>query len=339
MNDILVSVVVPMYNVQQYAAECIESIIRQTHKRLEIFLVNDGSKDGTAEICREYAEKDSRIAFIDKENGGPTSCRLAGFRQAEGEYVYFADSDDVLESQLIEKLLAACKKNNAEIAACGYRKFGGSEAVFRAKSDSEIIEKADFNEKIVLPTIGQRAEDKTDLPSFYWNHLYRTDCLSEECFVSDRICTREDAYTNLTVLDRINRIAVVDEILYNYRMNMNSITVAYRENRLERDLYYFAFVKNFAKKRNLDCEGRITALIYGAAYGNIDNFCKSGSYKIFKEGMEKMYAEPQINDAIRKSLSAGISTAQKATGELYEKKATLALYNFRKFVLKSKGIS
>ena len=339
MNDILVSVVVPMYNVQQYAAECIDSIIGQTHEALEIFLINDGSSDRTPEICREYAEKDSRITFIDKENGGPTSCRLAGYKKAKGKYVYFADSDDVLDCKLVEKLVYACEKNDAEIAVCGYRKFEGVEAVFRAKSDTEVIEKADFNEKIVLPALGQKAEDKTDLPPYYWNHIYRTDCLSEDCFISDRISTREDAYTNLTVLDRINRIAVVDELLYNYRINNNSITVSYRENRLERELYYISFVKEFVKQRNLECGDRITALTYGAAYGNIDNFCKSGSYKIFKDGMKKMYAEQQINDAVRESLSAGISKAQKATGELYVKKATFALYYFRKFVLKSKGIS
>lgn len=338
MDEVLVSVVVPMYNVQKYAAECIESILVQTHSALEVFLVNDGSKDRTPDICREYADKDSRIVFIDKENGGPSSCRLEGFKRAKGKYIYFADSDDILDPTLIEKLLNACEKNNAEIAVCGYRKFEGVDAVFKTKSDSEIIEKADFNEKIVLPTIGQKAEDKTDLPSYYWNHIYRTDCLSEDCFISDKICTREDAYTNLAVLDRINRIAVVDEILYNYRISANSITVSYRENRLERELYYIAFVKEFAKERNLECDDRITVMTYGAAYGNIDNFCKSGSYKVFKNGLEKMYANAEINEAVKKSLSRNISSAQKVTGELYTKRATLALYNFRKLVFKSKGI-
>lgn len=339
MRNILVSVAVPMYNVEQFAAECIESILNQTHDNLELFLVNDGSTDRTAEICKEYERKDSRVTFVDKENGGPTSCRLEGFRRAKGQYMYFADSDDVLCPELIAELLSACVQNEAEVSACGYKKFGGgSEPVFPVKSVSDVIEKTDFNTEIILPMLSQKAEDKTDIPSFYWNHLYKKDCLSEKCFISDKICTREDAYTNLKILDNINRIAVVDKNLYNYRVNMNSITVAYRENRLERDLYYINFIKNLLKEKNINNDDRLNALIYGAAYGNIDNFCKSGSFKIFKSGLNKMYQNEEINTAIKASLHAGISSAQKAAGELYLKKATLALYNFRKFVLKTKGI-
>lgn len=339
MRSILVSVAVPMYNVESFAAECIESILNQTHDNLELFLVNDGSTDRTPEICKDFERKDSRVTFINKENGGPTSCRIEGFRRAKGQYMYFADSDDVLCPELIEELLSACEKNNAEVSACGYKKFGGgAESVFHIKSASAIIEKEDFDSEIILPMLSQKSDDKTDIPSFYWNHLYKKECLTEECFISDKICTREDAYTNLKILDSINRIAVVDKILYNYRVNMNSITVAYRENRLEKDLYYINFIKSMLKEKNIPSDERLNALIYGAAYGNIDNFCKSGSYKVFKSGLHKMYQNEEINSAIIASLSAGISSAQKAAGELYIKKATLALYNFRKFVLKTKGI-
>lgn len=339
MDNIKVSVVVPMYNVQDFAAECIESILSQTHANLEVFLVNDGSKDKTPDICREYAAKDKRIVFVDKENGGPTSCRLAGLKKAAGEYIYFADSDDVLCENLIEELLSACINNNAQVSACGYEKFGeGSRVAFSVKAEKELIEKENFVSDIILPTVFSLKSDRTDIPSFYWNHLYKTECLSEECFVSDRICTREDAYTNLMILDRINRIAVVRKNLYNYRVNMNSLTVAYRENRLDRDLYYISFVKGYFKEKNIKNDDRINALIYGAAYGNIDNFCKSGSYRAFKDGIKKMYKNTAINNAIKFSLSAGLSSAQKAAGILYTLKATFVLYIFRKFVLKSKGI-
>ena len=339
MNNILVSVVVPMYNVQRYAAECIESILAQTHSNIEVFLVNDGSKDSTSDICRRYAEKDGRIIFVDKENGGPTSCRVEGFRKVNGQYVYFADSDDILAPDLIEKLLDACERNSAEVSVCGYKKFGEiADLVFPIKSESDIIEKEDFTSKVILPSICAFSADKTVISSYYWTHLYKTECLTEECFVSDRVCTCEDIYTNLMLTDRINRIAVVREELYNYRINTNSITVSYRENRLERDLYYFNFIREYVKKRNIQCDDRITALIYGAAYGNIDNFCKSGSYKVFKNGMKKMHASAEINEAMKKSLSGNISSAQKAAGILYIVKATPALYVFRKLVLKSKGI-
>lgn len=340
MENPIVSVVVPMYNAQKYAAECIDSIINQTYPNIEIILVNDGSTDSTLEICKKYAANDERIKIVDKENGGPTSCRLMGKNQATGEYIYFSDSDDVLDKEIIEKLLTACLVNNAEVSACGFKRFGGSSSQeVKIKHDKPIVEKNEFNEKIILPAVSAEKNDTTDIPTFYWNHLYKAECLTEDCFVSDRLSAREDTYTNLKILKNVNRIAIVDEPLYNYRLNTFSITVAYREGKLERDLYYQKFVKDFLEANGLSDEKRMCALVFGSAYGNIDNFCKSGSYRVFKNGLAKMYSENEINSAVKASLSLGISNAQKITGRLYCKKLTLALYIFRKLILKSKGIS
>lgn len=338
MTDVLVSVVIPMFNVEKFAVDCIESVINQTYKNLEVILVNDGSTDSTLKICKEYSTKNSTIKVIDKENGGPTSCRLTGKKEAKGEYIYFSDSDDILHPELIEKLLNACIENDAEVSVCGYEKFGGESAEFRVKSDKNVIEKSEFESAIILPAICSYETDTVQLAPFYWNHLYKAECLDDDCFVSDKICTREDLYTNLMILKNINRIAVVDEILYRYRMNMNSITVAYRDGKFEKDLYFINFIKSYLAEKNIDCEDRLNRMIYGAAYGCIDNFCKKGSFEFFKKGIKSMKCEAEINNAIKVSLGDSISRAQKITGELYTKNAILALYNFRKMVLKSKGI-
>lgn len=338
MKEIIVSVIVPMYNVEKYAAECIESIVSQTYKQLEIILVNDGSTDSTLAICEGYASRDGRITVLNKGNGGPTECRLTGLKESHGEYVYFADSDDILSPQLVEKLLSACLENDAEVAVCGYRKFGAEESDFPVKAKANVIEKTDFASQIVLPSISPESTDETIVFTFYWNHIYKANCLSEDCFISDKICTREDTYTNLMILDRINRIAVVGEILYNYRMNMDSLTVAYRKNKLEKDLYFISFAENFVNCRGLVCERRLESLASGIAYGNIDNFCKSGSYALFRSGIKKMLAEEGFAEAIMKSLTQNISRALKISGKLYSKRLILPLYLFRRFVLRSKGI-
>lgn len=338
MVNNLVSVIIPMYNVQNFAAECVESVLAQTYKNIEVVLVNDGSTDSTLEICQTFAERDSRVRVIDKENGGPTSCRVAGKREADGEYIFFSDSDDILKPELIEKLLKACIENNAEAAACGYEKFGGENAEFRIKSNKTVIEKNDFESAIILPAVCPEAADEIRIAPFYWNHLYKAECLTDDCFISDKLCTREDVYTNLKILNNINRIAVVDEVLYRYRMNMNSITVAFREGKLEKDLYFISFIKSFLQQQGIECQDRVNKMIYGAAYGCIDNFCKKGSYEVFKNGIKKMKTEQEINDAIKVSLNGNVSKAQKIAGELYTKNAVLALYNFRKLILKLKGI-
>lgn len=337
MEKTCVSVVVSMYNVEKYISECVESIINQTYGNLEIILVNDGSTDRTLEICRQYAEKDKRITVIDKENGGATSCRVAGLERAAGEYVYFSDSDDVLYPETIEKLLNACVDNNAQIAVCGFKKFGLEEQEFRVKSDSAVIEKAEAFENIVYSYVNSMQGDPMNIYTFYWNRIYKIDCLSVNDFISDRVCTREDTYTNLLVLDRIDRIAVVDEILYKYRTNPNSITVAYRDGKFEKDLYFINFVCEYLRKNNLHCDDRVKKMTAGIAYGNIDNFCKSGSFALFKNGMKKISGEKIFDTAIKDG--EGVSSIQKIAGIFYSKKLYFLLYVFRKLVFKMKGLS
>lgn len=118
MNE-LVSVIVPIYGVDDYLSKCVDSIINQTYKNLEIILVDDGGKDKCPEICDEYAGKDGRIKVIHKKNGGLSDARNAGIDIAKGEYFVFIDSDDWVETTMVEHLLAACKKYNVKMAACG----------------------------------------------------------------------------------------------------------------------------------------------------------------------------------------------------------------------------
>ena len=104
MDNALVSVIIPAYNVAEYIPFCLDSLISQTYKNLEIICVNDGSTDSTLDIIKEYAEKDSRIILIDKENGGLPSARNAGMNIAKGDYISFVDSDDVVSLDMIEYL-------------------------------------------------------------------------------------------------------------------------------------------------------------------------------------------------------------------------------------------
>lgn len=102
----LISVIVPVYNVEQYLRQCLDSILNQTYPEIEVLLINDGSTDASDEICREYAERDNRIRYFVKENGGLSDARNYALDRAEGEYVTFVDSDDFLMEQALEKLYA-----------------------------------------------------------------------------------------------------------------------------------------------------------------------------------------------------------------------------------------
>ena len=114
-NNPLVSVIIPVYNVEKYLRECLDSVLAQTYKNLEVILVDDGSTDSSTDICREYCEKDKRFKLHQKGNGGASTARNFGLNCAKGEYLYFLDSDDYLQPTALEKMVMCASQNNADL--------------------------------------------------------------------------------------------------------------------------------------------------------------------------------------------------------------------------------
>lgn len=333
MKRPLISVIVPIYNASDFIQVCVESIKAQTYENLEIILVDDGSTDASSGICDELSYGDSRVRAIHKENGGPTSCRKLGFEESKGEYIYYVDADDYIATDTVEKLLNACLKNNAEVSACGFSRVGESIIPCKIKTKSAIIEKSEFVTEIILPAIDTKAEDATDIPLYLWNHLYKSDCITVDCFVSDRVSTREDAYFNLSILDNVGRIAVVSEPLYFYRTNSDSLTVSYRQGKLEKDLYYFGFLRDYLAQRGIEAEDRINRMQIVAMLGCIDNFCKSGSFSTFKKGMSNMKSDTAVREIFKRFGSLRLSSLQQISCKLWNKNLFLPLYIYRKAVI------
>lgn len=121
MDSILVSIIVPAYNIEPYIGRCLESILNQSHKKIEILVIDDGSTDGTWNVIKQYAAKDQRIVALHKENGGVSSTRRVGLEHAKGEYIGFVDGDDYIEPDMFERLLANALEHKAQISHCGYQ--------------------------------------------------------------------------------------------------------------------------------------------------------------------------------------------------------------------------
>ncbi len=130
MENQLISVIVPIYNVENYLRQCLDSILEQTFHNLDILLVNDGSTDGSGQICQEYLEKDSRIRYFEKENGGQADSRNYGIERAQGEYITFIDSDDWVTKTYIEELYSKLQHYNADISISNYFCLQESNATF-----------------------------------------------------------------------------------------------------------------------------------------------------------------------------------------------------------------
>ena len=214
MNE-LISVIVPIYNVEKYLHQCLKSIVNQTYKNLEIILVDDGSPDNCPKICDEYSRKDKRIKVIHKENGGLSSARNAGLDVVTGEYISFIDSDDMIDEKFIETLYNLCKENNCDISECNLQRF-----------EKEVVKKADnYDKKIYTNYEMQR---RLYIPEYFirgivvWNKLYKRYLYDDIRFPVGKI--NEDEFATYKVLYKCrSSICVTEEELYYYRINENSI--------------------------------------------------------------------------------------------------------------------
>lgn len=209
MEDLneLVSVVVPVYNVEKYIGKCVSSILKQTYKNLEVIVVSDGSLDDSVGICRKLQETDKRIRVIEKENGGVSSARNIGIQSAQGDYLMFVDGDDWLESNAVETLLLAIKKNkvDASFSNCYYR---NEDAVVRA-TKVEKIDRIDANELI-------EKHLRYQFLASTWLTLVRLTKV-KQCLFDESIHTLEDWEYNFRMLTCIRTATIIDLPFYHYR--------------------------------------------------------------------------------------------------------------------------
>ena len=174
MED-LISIIVPVYNVEKYIKKCIDSIINQTYKNLEIILVDDGSPDNCGKICDEYAEKDKRIKVIHKENGGLSDARNAGIKIARGCYIGFVDSDDWIDKNMYEKLYKTLKEKDADIACCKLIRYKNTIEKISKKFDGRIVE---YDQRQYIKKFFKI--DSQECVYYAWNKLYKRQVIDKE---------------------------------------------------------------------------------------------------------------------------------------------------------------
>ena len=202
-----ISVIVPVYKTEGLLDRCVESIVGQTYKNLEIILVDDGSPDNCPAMCDEGAETDSRIRVIHKENGGVSSARNAALDIATGDYIGFVDSDDWIEPEMYSSLIQKISESGKNIALCSYYavEISGERYECRCVVDKEVLDKDDYFRFIVLGGDG----------GYIWNRLYDADILKEVRFDED-IWYSEDLLFNFKTAQKSNGAAILDKIEYNY---------------------------------------------------------------------------------------------------------------------------
>lgn len=242
MSDIMlkpkITVIVPVYNNELYLKQCVDSLISQTLKEIEILLIDDGSKDKSGVLCDQYAKLDSRIRVIHKKNEGLGLTRNRGMQEAKGEYFAFLDSDDYVAPDMYEKLWNQATKYNAEACMCGIaRVFGEREISYDLKLEKEFFCKSEIQDDIVYRMIGSAPEDINESTIGYsmCTGIYKIDVVRRHNmrFYSEREYKVEDVLFKIEYYSYINGFTYIKDSCYKYRCNENSLTRKYRPDVLE----------------------------------------------------------------------------------------------------------
>lgn len=214
MPNELISIIVPVYNVQSYIKKSVNSILKQSYRNLEIILVDDGSTDESGKICDFLKKMDPRVKVIHRINGGLSAARNSGIDVSTGSYIVFIDSDDYIEKKFVEKLYQSMKKNKADIAVCGYKRISENGTIL---FENKPVEELNLSIRKAIQYILQDKEIK----NYAWNKMYK-----KELFLDIRYPVGEnyeDVATTYKVFLKAQSVSIVNDCLYYYRIREGSI--------------------------------------------------------------------------------------------------------------------
>ena len=218
-ENALLSVIIPVYNVQDYLDECLQSVVSQTYPNLEIILIDDGSTDHSGEMCDGWQRKDSRVRVIHMGNGGQAKARNTGMANAWGDYVGFVDSDDVIEPDMYERLLKLCIDHNMALSCARFDTFGENGWNDSPETGkAEILSAHDMLEMIIWPWV----TEERFASSSVWDRLYRRDLIQGLRFPDGKLY--EDIPFSTEAIVRAGECAYINQSLYHYRVRKTSTT-------------------------------------------------------------------------------------------------------------------
>ena len=302
--EVLVSVIIPVFNVYSYLEECIISVINQSYKNLEIILIDDGSTDGSEKLCDVYSEKDDRIQVIHQENQGLSAARNAGLEVAKGEYISFLDSDDLIMPKAIESMVKEIVSTRSDIVCCGFYR----ERIKKRRGSSLVT---------ILPkvqgtlssneAIWGLIEERIDMQA--WSKLYRAQLFENLCFPVGKVY--EDRLLIPYIFERAKTITVLPQPLFIKHRRDNSITATCSNGNVADWLYARKCWKHFVSKHTNYLEDKDHRDFFAKNYFNkIWNFYYGSVYN-------NRYVEAYVRSSFRKELIISGKSIAPFSGKEY----------------------
>jgi len=273
-----ISFVIPVYNVEAYLPQCIESCLNQTLKDIEIILVDDGSPDNSGRICDEYSIIDNRIIVIHQSNQGLSSARNVGTKKAKAKYIMYLDSDDWIDRDTCEEVFGAVVEDQADIIMWGYRKEYPNKSVDIRLFENNRVFEGDSKKWLHRRLIGMLGHElrnpvKTDAYNSAWGKLYRKSIIEDYniAFIDTKEVGSEDVLFNIEILWYAQKVIYINRLFNHYRQdNPNALTKNHKSSLFPRFLNLFSQIESFIKKKNLS-EDYMQALANRIALSIINN--------------------------------------------------------------------
>ena len=244
MDQELVTIVVPIYNVEQYLNRCINSIVDQSYRNLEILLIDDGSPDNCPKMCDEWMQKDNRIRVVHKINAGLGMARNTGIEHARGKYICFFDSDDYIAPDTIKIAYKSMAENQADIVVFGSAMVDESQMVLSTKiPEANVYQDGEVLQTFLPTLMGENPDTGFDanIPFSAWSCLFSMELIqrAQWRFVSEREIVSEDIYSLMQLYRYVRKVVVLKECLYFYCRNGASLTQSYRSDRYNRNRHFY----------------------------------------------------------------------------------------------------
>lgn len=235
----MISIIIPVYNVEKYLERCLDSVLNQSYKNLEIILINDGSTDNSLNICLKYASKDARIRLINQNNSGISEVRNKGLQDAKGAYIAFVDSDDVIDKDMFKILYNNLLKYDADISSCKYETFHDTIKFNKEEINNKVFTKEESLKDIITDGV---------ITNFLWNKLFKRELFKDIVFPKSMIY--EDMYVMPSIIEKTNKIVYTSQSLYGYFQRKNSYANNFNEDKNKNYFFVIDKVYNDLKKYN-----------------------------------------------------------------------------------------
>ncbi|HWJ77146.1 MAG TPA: glycosyltransferase [Niallia sp.] len=291
--EVKISVIVPVYNIEQFLPNCIDSLIDQSFKDIEIILVNDGSSDNSPNICNEYAIMDKRIKVIHKKNEGVSVARNTGLRVAKGEFIAFVDGDDWVEHDIYSLMYNKITTSKADLIMCRFFNFSpnGDFEIAKEPLKSGVYSNNEIFQELVLPMLGNKFVNLSEnlIMGSIWRCLYKREIIYKNNMHFPEVKIAEDMLFHLNYQLACKKVVILDKALYYYRYNPSSATKKYITSLLDTLIYQLELVEktliNFNMLNESSRERMETTRLYFCIWC-ITNECHPNNPKQYSQSIK-----------------------------------------------------